>query len=144
MEQHISLVEQLTVKISEFKEAYAAEQAAKKAGAVAPEIEKTRAEAMKAFANLFIEVRTLKNEFDEFKAKANKVLGDIETQRKTALKLKENLEFQARIAGNLSKTVEQSWTAYQAMLHRLNTTQKQMDKSLAEAKYMFSTYSKAA
>ncbi len=144
MEQHISLTEQLTVKISEFQEAYKAEQASKAEGAVTPELERTRAEAMKSFAALFVEVKALKNEFTEFQTKANKVLQDIENQRKTALKLKENLELQATTAGNLSKTIEQSWTSYQAMLTRLSVAQKQLRKSVSQAEYAFKTYEGAA
>jgi len=144
MGQHIDLTEQLTVKISEFQEAFKAEQAAKTAGAVPPDLAQARATAMKAFVALFVEVKTLRNEFDEFKTKANKVLQDIENQRKTALKLKDNLELQAVTAGNLSKTIEQSWTSYQAMLTRLSVAQKQMQKSVSEAEYMLKTYKRAA
>lgn len=144
MEQHISLTEQLLAKISEFKEAYAAEQYAKQTGVVTPEIEKTRAEAMKAFSSLFVEVQTLKNEFDEFRTKASAVLNDIEIQRKTALKLKENMEFQAKTAENLAKTIEQSWNSYQAMTARMAATQKKMTTALAEARYLVKTYAKKA
>lgn len=144
MQQHLDLTEKLGVKIQEFQEAYAAEQTAKKEGAAPAELESARAEAMRAFAALFEEVKTVRREFEEFKTKAGKVLEDIKKQRATADKLKENLEFQARMAGNLSKTIGQSWTAYQAMLTRLSTAQKDMKKAVSEAEYMLKTYREAA
>jgi type VI protein secretion system component VasK len=154
MEKHIQLTEQLTVKaeelqnaIKEEKEALAAKGPAamtKESAAYYGEMDTAREDAFRAFSSIFAEVKTLTNEFNEFRTKASKVLQDIENQRKTAVKLKDNLDLQAATAKNLTKTIEASWTAYQAMTTRLAATEKIFAKALKESEYMLKQVRKSA
>jgi len=139
LKKHEELTIKLTDKFTEFEKAFNEELAVKSSakGAMTAqqaaqmgELEETRKETFAIFATVFSKVRALRDEFMDFKKKAGKVLVEITDQRNAA--------------EELVSTLDKTWSVYQGLVHRLNKTEKALNKAVADAEEKFAELKKRA